>query len=539
MIAVGQTIGNYTITAKLGEGGMGVVYLAEHPVIGRKVALKAIHPELSRNPEVVSRFMTEAKSVNQIGNEHIVDIHDFGNTSDGEFYFIMEFLQGESLADKLKRERFFPPSRALQVAAQVADALAASHSHGIIHRDLKPENIFLINRGNNVDFVKVLDFGLAKLTQGEEKVTHKTRTGSVMGTPYYMAPEQCEGKASVDHRADLYSLGVILFEMMTGQVPFTGEGYGEIIVKHITVPPPAARSINPQLTAAHEAILMRSLAKNREDRFANMEAFRAAMLDPTGYLAAAPPLPRHSSAAAEKGAVPAPVDDQISGQVVFGGSGSPAPAVRPNHPASSPSTFRHGIGQLVPDEPMVLPKSRKGLVMATLVAAVAAAGAGVYFYSGSRQGPIATDHPPAVPTVPPAPPPVVVPAAPVKTVIKFESTPSGARVIRKDTGQPLGTTPCEASVASGKEAIEFIFQLPNYEDTPARLIPATPTAVLTATMVPQRAAIPEPDASKVTTPAKATAAKSTRPHPTSAAKNKRSGRSAPDEDAVLEPSWAK
>src|SRR4051812_22150213 len=162
---VGQVVGNYKLTAKLGEGGMGMVFLAEHPVIGKKVALKAIHPELSRNPEVVSRFITEAKAVNQVGNEHIVDIHDFGTTPEGEFYFIMEYLQGESLAGRLRRERVFVPSRALQIASQVADALAASHGHGIIHRDLKPENIFLINRGNSVDFVKVLDFGLAKLMQ--------------------------------------------------------------------------------------------------------------------------------------------------------------------------------------------------------------------------------------------------------------------------------------------------------------------------------------------------------------------------------------
>src|SRR3954469_17096526 len=127
MISVGQTIGNYTITAKLGEGGMGVVFLAERPVIGRKVALKAIHPELSRNPEVVSRFMTEAKSVNQIGNEHIVDVSDFGNTADGEFYFIMEYLQGEAVSERLAKEGVFDTSRALRIAAQVADALAASH----------------------------------------------------------------------------------------------------------------------------------------------------------------------------------------------------------------------------------------------------------------------------------------------------------------------------------------------------------------------------------------------------------------------------
>src|SRR5215475_628370 len=136
MIDVGKTIGNYKVTAKLGEGGMGVVYLAEHPVIGKKVAMKAIHPELSRNAEVVSRFVTEAKAVNQIGHEHIVDIADFGNTPDGDFYFVMEFLQGEPLADRLKRDGALPPHRAVAIAMQIADALGASHGQGIIHRDL-------------------------------------------------------------------------------------------------------------------------------------------------------------------------------------------------------------------------------------------------------------------------------------------------------------------------------------------------------------------------------------------------------------------
>ena len=197
---------------------------------------------------MVSRFVTEAKAVNQIGHEHIVDIADFGNTPDGEFYFVMEYLQGESLSDRLRRETRIDVDAALSISAQIADALNASHEQGIIHRDLKPENIFLcINRGPGRDFVKVLDFGLAKLTLSDQKVTHKTRTGSVMGTPYYMSPEQCEGKIEIDHRADIYSLGVLLFEMLTGKVPFGGDGYGEIIVKHVTMPPPSVRSVVPEL----------------------------------------------------------------------------------------------------------------------------------------------------------------------------------------------------------------------------------------------------------------------------------------------------
>jgi serine/threonine-protein kinase len=533
MISVGQTIGNYTITAKLGEGGMGVVYLAEHPVIGRKVALKAIHPELSRNPEVVSRFETEAKSVNQIGNEHIVDIHDFGRTQDGEFYFIMEFLQGESLADKLKREGSFPAARALQVASQVADALAASHEHGIIHRDLKPENIFLITRGSNSDFVKVLDFGLAKLTAGEEKVTHKTRTGSVMGTPYYMAPEQCEGKASIDHRADLYSLGVILFEMMTGRVPFGGDGYGEIIVKHITHPPPSARSINPQLTAAHEAILFRSLAKNREDRFPSMSDFRAAMLDPARYLAANPPIPRHTAAVTSVSRSGAPVvaEEQVSGQVVFGAPAGAAP-LPGQHPGPHPSTFRHGIGEIVADEPLVLKKSRKGLVVASLLAALGAGAAGVYFYNSGRQESVASEPPPvADPTPPPpTPPPPAPPTLPSKTNIRFDSNPPGAKVVRKDNGQALGTTPFEASVPSGKDSVDFVVSKDGYDDAMLSLVPDHPSAVLAVTLTAKRAPSPPPE--PVARPTRPASTKPARP-----ARPKRPASVINDTDGVLEPSF--
>ena len=288
MIDIGHTIGNYKITAKLGEGGMGVVYLAEHPVIGKKVAMKAIHPELSKNSDVVSRFITEAKAVNQIGHEHIVDIADFGNTSDGEFYFVMEYLQGESLSDRLKREKRIPLGQAMSISAQIADALNASHQQGIIHRDLKPENIFLCTRGANREFVKVLDFGLAKLTQNDQKVTHKTRTGSVMGTPYYMSPEQCEGKTEIDYRADIYSLGVLIFEMLTGKVPFGGEGYGEIIVKHVTMPPPSVRSVVPELPEFMDSIMYRVLAKDREQRFQTMADLREALLDPERYASSAP-----------------------------------------------------------------------------------------------------------------------------------------------------------------------------------------------------------------------------------------------------------
>ena len=205
---------------------------------------------------MVSRFVNEAKAVNQIGHEHIVDITDFGNTPDGEFYFIMEYLQGESLSDRLKRET------PLRAGARAGHRRADRRRAGRLARARRsstatssPRTSSSCTRGGDRDFVKVLDFGLAKLTQSDEKVTHKTRTGSVMGTPYYMSPEQCEGKTEIDHRADIYSLGVLLFEMLTGKVPFGGEGYGEIIVKHVTMPPPSVRSIVPELPEYMDPIL--------------------------------------------------------------------------------------------------------------------------------------------------------------------------------------------------------------------------------------------------------------------------------------------
>jgi len=478
---------------------MGVVYLAEHPVIGRKVAMKAIHPELSRNPEVVSRFVTEAKAVNQIGNEHIVDIHDFGNTPDGEFYFIMEFLQGESMSDRLRRESPLDPPRALMIAEQVADALAASHTHGIIHRDLKPENIFLIHRGNSNDFVKVLDFGLAKLTLGDEKVSHKTRTGSVMGTPYYMSPEQCEGRANIDHRADVYSLGVILFEMMTGKVPFGGEGYGEIIVKHITAPVPSPRAINPRLSPAHELILLRALAKNRDERFASMEEFRAAMADPEGYALAPSMLPTPGPMAGyggvERGAAPSRMaDSHISGvAALVGGADLGARVTAAPVPsaflvggadlgarvtaAPVPTTFREAAIAVEADEPIA--KSRGGLLAGILVAALAVGGVAAFLVVRAGSGTRAPVEQPRVTTTPapipaPQPEPVVTPPPPVKVTLKFRSDPAGATVVREDTGQQLGATPFEIEVPKARSPLTVVFKKASFKDVVRSIVPEEP-----------------------------------------------------------------
>src|ERR1700733_7520696 len=290
-LLIGQTVGNYLVTQKLGEGGMGSVYLAEHPTIGKKVALKVLHAEFSTNPEVAERFFTEAKAVNAIGHPNIVDIVDYGVLQAGPsgherlVYFIMEYLSGATLSHVIRTESPLPPERALTIALQVADALAASHKTGIVHRDLKPDNIILMSRGRERDFVKLLDFGIAKLTGGDGLSSHKTRTGLVLGTPAYMSPEQCEGRANVDHLTDVYALGICLYEMLVGRVPFIGEGYGEILVQHLTqrpIEPSRYRMMSPHV----EAVVMKALEKRVEMRYPTMDEFMRAMSDPVGYVEA-------------------------------------------------------------------------------------------------------------------------------------------------------------------------------------------------------------------------------------------------------------
>ncbi len=282
MIEVGTTVGNYQVVQKIGQGAMGAVFLATHPVIGKRVALKVIHPELAGNEEMVARFFNEARAVTQIGHENIVDVQDFGQTPDGDSFIVMELLEGAGLGDRLKAEGSFSIPRATHIGMQMADGLAAAHARGIIHRDLKPDNVMLVMRGGDSDFVKILDFGLAKLS-GPGAMQNKTKTGSLLGTPHYMAPEQAEGKKAIDHRVDIYALGCMLFQMVTGRVPFPGEGFGEVLVKHLREPPPLPTRLNPQVPKHLEKIILHALAKKPEFRFASMEDFRAALRDPERF----------------------------------------------------------------------------------------------------------------------------------------------------------------------------------------------------------------------------------------------------------------
>ena len=268
---VGTTLsGRYLVTRKVGQGGMGAVYEATHTLIGKRVAVKVLLEKYARREALVQRLEQEAKLASSVGNEHIIDITDFGQTEDGRTFVVMEYLEGESLAECLARESRLPEQRILRIAAQVAAALAAAHDKGVVHRDIKPENLFLLRRKEQ-DFVKVLDFGISKSLRAsseEEEQPRLTQTGMVLGTPLYMSPEQSRGDEDLDHRVDIYALGVIMYEAAVGRVPFAGTNYLSVISQVLNEEPPPPRELRPELTEEFEAIVQRAMAKDRNERYA-------------------------------------------------------------------------------------------------------------------------------------------------------------------------------------------------------------------------------------------------------------------------------
>jgi eukaryotic-like serine/threonine-protein kinase len=378
-------IGPYKVLRELGAGGMGVVYLGQHQVIGRLAAIKRLLPEFSTNQDMVSRFFNEARLAAVIKHPGLVDIYDFGRLPDGSAYIVMEYLEGETLGHMLERMGKLPYDVAVAVARQAALAVGAAHQKGIVHRDLKPDNLFLVP-DDEVAFglrVRVLDFGIAKLIGGFAGGGGlHTRTGSLMGTPVYMSPEQCRGAGAVDHRSDIYSLACILFEMVTGHRLFNAEGIGEIIAAHMYAAPPAPSRYEPAVPDWLDAIILQSLAKDPAQRFQTMEALATAL----------GARPRHS------GAGPMPRVVQVQ--------------VRP------PTTLGKSVGELgLPMAPTTVDggpprRSRKPLLAiggaALLVAAV------VTSVALTRRGeappapiPAAVEPPAAPPAVVPAPAPVV------------------------------------------------------------------------------------------------------------------------------------
>ncbi|HEX3762835.1 MAG TPA: serine/threonine-protein kinase [Kofleriaceae bacterium] len=505
---LGVVIGNYQIVRKLGEGGMGAVYLGHHQLLGRRAAIKVLLPELSARPDIVNRFFNEARAVTSISDPGIVQVFDFGYHSDGAAFIVMEYLEGEPLDRRLARLGKLPAHDALLLCRQIASSLAAAHAQNIIHRDLKPENIYLVHDGEvaSGERSKILDFGIAKLSD-DNPGKIKTSTGALMGTPIYMSPEQCRGLATLDHRSDIYSLGCVLFHLLTGRPPFEGEGMGDIIAAHIREPAPVPSSRAPEIAPSVDGLVLRCLAKSPDERFQTMHELAQAIgqilpyltspaaptkwvyaypggptptphpsaPQPTPYPPASHPTPPPGAPYGSHPGTPAP-PPPYPGAPYAGPPGTPVPPMPPGMPPSftpvpgrpSPTTLGASTGQVAP--PTGARPRRLGWVVAVALT-LAGAGVAVAVVMTRNAGrPAATGHdlavtPPAVPdavhAVPPLAPPdaaiaVVAPpdaaiavAAPPDAAIAVAAPPDAAPV--PDAAVPVAAPPLPVD-APGKRS---------------------------------------------------------------------------------------
>jgi tRNA A-37 threonylcarbamoyl transferase component Bud32 len=416
------TLGSYRLVRMLGEGGMGRVYLAEHTLIGRRVALKLLHPDYASNPKAVRRFFGEARAVNQIRHPNIVEITDF--VEDGaEKYYIMEYLEGESLKASQLRSGILPLGRSIPIVIQVASALAAAHAASIVHRDVKPDNVFLIEKDGRRDFVKLLDFGVAKLPESQIPGSmQKTVAGAIIGTPEYMSPEQAAG-TEVDHRSDIYSLGVILYELVTGRTPFTAKSFGEIVVKHMTseaTRPSRYKDLPQPVPAAIEAIILDCLQKDPSKRPQQM----------------------------------AEVGERL--QVTLG------VFVHPDAPVTPLAMARMPARRRVSRRKLAVPAAVA--VIAAGVLAALAVGLVGHFARHQETRSAKADASTAM-------------AGAADVQLSFTSEPQGAQVFRGDSPVPVGTTPFTLTTKRSHEAETFVFKLAGHPPARQAVVPAESTNI--------------------------------------------------------------
>ena len=453
---IGTTAGNYRILDKISDGGMGSVYRAEHALIGRLVAVKVLLPELTGNREIVDRFFREAKATTAIKHPGIVEVFDFGYLDSGLAYIVMELLEGMTLARRIKMRGAMPEGEAASLLRGVCSSLAAAHDKGIVHRDLKPDNLFLVQDLDipNGERIKLLDFGIAKLTDiGSAHAA--TKTGAVMGTPTYMSPEQCRGSGDVDARADIYSLGCIFYQLLTGKPPFANEGAGEVIGMHLYVQPEPPSRHALGISPDTEALVMAMLSK-----------------DPKGRPQSARELAQAFSAIAhahgwntQSGAGWSTSGSQSFAPVSYTPSylppqptpmQTPAPVTRP--PTASPNqptTLSGAASQSV----AAPPKSKKWSIIAVL-AAVVLVGGGVAFSvmtGADKSADKAIDKsPPAAAARPePAPPPAVAPPpAPPPAPAVVETKPPEPPVVEPKPAEKPAVPETKPAVIAKKKPIE-------------------------------------------------------------------------------------
>jgi serine/threonine-protein kinase len=433
---LGQTLENrYAVDRLLGKGGMGAVYQGRHTVIGRKVAIKFLHAELAGNDEVIKRFYREAQAAAAIGHRNIIEVLDVGVSPKNEPFIVMEYLEGESLGGMLSRTGPIDLAAACGVLEPALLALHAAHEKGIVHRDLKPDNIFLAHEPGAPPLIKLIDFGISKFTPGTG-ASQLTQTGTLLGTPAYMSPEQARGDKTMDHRTDIYAMGVILYQMLTGRLPFTGEHYNELLINVLTTAPRPPREMNPAFPAEAEPLVLRCLSKDPAERPTTALGMIEELKALQAFAGRTESLTHFAAGATERS--------------FAGGDLGPASAT-PRSGRGASNLLADLQGTPARWTGTVERKPRRGLVIGLAAAAVAAVGVALFLAltpgpspAGGRGENTPVDPVPAVVAEPAAPDPgPEAPAAPAPVRITVVGAPEGATILYDGTPVPANPFPVE------------------------------------------------------------------------------------------------
>ena len=504
--------GRYRIEKVVGRGGMGTVYQGVQLATKQVVAIKVIRAENAADPEAAKRFHREARAASQLTHPHTIRVFDFGESEDGDLFMVLEFLAGRPLSTVIQADGPLPEARIAKIGGEIAQSLSEASGRGLAHRDLKPDNVMLLDSFGDQDFVKVLDFGIAKFLSGSSGESNVTRTGAVVGTPHYMAPEQARGSRGLTSAVDVYALGIILFEAVTGVKPFEGESAVDILMKHVREPMPEIPAEYP-VTDAFRALVRRLVAKDPAARpqatevAESLERIRmTAVMKGSPQPAIHPtrrgspvPVPRQDPVPT---ATPMPVDLAVAfaqASTLMGSGTRPAPSPTPAHVTNPPAASR-------------APRARTGWWIRWVIGGVAAAAMGAALgWVTAHRNDLAGHEPPAIvsPAAPvaavaaptPAAPPTAVPAPPPETApapaepapgvapdakpaspvaaplsVRFASSPPGAKVY--DGARELGTTPFEIVLAGDPGSRTFAFRLERYKDATV-VADVAPGAVVT------------------------------------------------------------